>query len=54
VFRWAAELDPRSPHYAWYGNVAMILSGIPVPPGLSLFARESQRELARINSLDDN
>jgi len=53
VFRWATKLDLKDPNYPCFRNVAMALSGIPVPPGYELFAREAERELARINALDD-
>jgi hypothetical protein len=52
VFRWAAELDPIGPPYAAFRNVAMALAGIPVPPGFEQFAREAEKERARINDLD--
>jgi len=52
VFRWAAKLAPKNPHYAGFRNVAMALSGVPVPPGFERFAYEAERELARTEALN--
>jgi len=52
VYGWAAELDRKDPHYAGFFKVATALSGAPLPPGSERFAREAEREMARIKSLD--